>query len=117
MRDFSMYKPQRLIWLFLSCLILFVVFFPYLRTEYSTWRHGSKIDVTRYCASFGSESTLNYYKLLSYQVSRGQAEIYCIFKNSQQNVYLQLEQQGDNWKVIYSRLLNSEGVLYFPFYI
>jgi hypothetical protein len=88
-------------------------FYPYIQAEVLTGLHYSEFDQKRFCRTDTNED-FKKLKVVNFERYRGNAKIYCLFKNTRKNYALNLYYADDSWRVEYIRNL-SEGA-YWPIY-
>ncbi len=108
-------KPKKVIIIpLLILIILFLVFFPYMKAEYLTLKYGYEFENLQRQTNMLSE--VRYYKVLSY--SDEVAEVFYVsdtgdlitFKKSEENIWTYTE-----WKTIWSNSGSADGFVW-PYY-
>lgn len=123
MLDLSLSSKNK-VWVFviLTFILLFVVLFPYIKTEIYTATYSLNMNPQELCTKdveiLQTNTKLNYIKVVELDNDRKTAKIFCIFNNPDQNVSIEIEQNiAGTWKVVISKKLNKDSNIYYPFYI
>ena len=117
MKMLSIDKGFWKVWFGFSVFTLpLLVVFPYLEVELKTFLFSNKIsNLSKICQSY-SNSELKYTKVLDYNQSLKRSKIHCIFKDTKENLSLNMIYE-DGWKVVYTKKINSERNFYWPVYM
>jgi hypothetical protein len=108
-------------WRFLGVLLGIVVFvfltFGYISTELNTYLYASQItNVDELCSTYQNQD-FKYVKVLQYEKSINQAEIYCIYGDSNKNIDIDMSFEGGKWQPYLTLKLNKNRNFYWPIYI
>jgi hypothetical protein len=101
-------------------VLIGLLLFPYLKTEYLTFRHADKLNTNQLCqeaVKHLNDIDNRYNKILHYQENNSSLQILCLYNSSLENRILKLEKQKSSWIIIYSDLVNKDRKIYYPFYI
>lgn len=89
--------------------------FGYIQAELNTRLHLDRIEqASVFCEK--EEQQLLSMKLVEYNRNKGDARIYCLYKNEIENRELRLSEVNGNWVISQDRLINSDGRLVWPMY-
>jgi len=117
---FKEVQNSKLFWpviqVFAVLLFVFVILSPYVQTEINTYFGLSKIDGVDDICKSRANSPLESIKVLSMDLSRGRAKIYCLYQEKKDNIRINLEKVEGRWQVIFVEKLNTEGNFYWPVY-
>jgi hypothetical protein len=122
MRDLTVRFQGKFFTLFFMAVLLFSLSFGYIQAEYLTGKYKGELKAESFCQNFefNNPSQINFelkfFKITALDETRGKATIYCFYSEANFNVMLELE-KGNQWRIVFSKLLNKEGGIYWPFYI
>jgi hypothetical protein len=88
-------------------------FYPYIQAEVLTAAHYKEFDSNRFCRT-SINPDFKKLKVVAFERYKGNARLYCLFKDTKKNYSLNLYFADDSWRVEYTRNL-SEGA-YWPIY-
>jgi hypothetical protein len=121
MLDFSFRIGAKVISLLIfSILGIFLIIWPYLKTEFNTYFLQSLINSNEICKGeyLQTIEKLRYSKIVDLDNLRKSALVYCFYENKDKNLMLNLERrQNGQWRVVLSQKLNKDANFYYPFYI
>lgn len=107
---------SRLVPISLLVLGFFWLVFGVVQTEILTRVYKDEIAMDKICEKLDSKD-FKYGKIIAYENYKKSAQIYCIFKNPNQNLRVFLTKDNDTWKTWVFEPLNKKNSLYWPIYL
>lgn len=95
-------------------VFLMVIFFPYIKAEYLTWRHGEEFAGLELQTNMLGEA--EYFKVLTY--SEQEASVFYVSDTGDLMTFVKDEEGNwarESWKTIWSKTGSADG-FYWPYY-
>jgi hypothetical protein len=91
--------------------------FSYITAELNTNLYLASIDNVAELCSTESNPDFKYLKIISYEKALRKAKVYCIYKDSDKNLELELNYGRSKWQAYLTTKLNKERNFYWPIYL
>ncbi len=98
-------------------MVFLSLVFSYIYTEVFTKLYLTEISNQANLCETQKNSDFKYVKVLDYNRQQKTARIYCLYKDENKNLQLDLiKKEPEQWEIVLSRKLNSDSNLYWPIY-
>lgn len=97
-------------------ILFYISVLSYIQTEILTSSYLSQIQNSQDLCKTDQNADLKFIKLVSFEKSKKNGRIFCIYGDSSKNIQVDVYYNRDNWYPSFTKKLNRERNFYWPIY-